>query len=161
LTQGSGGNVTVTNGKTAVVYSDGAGSGAAVVNVSDDFIVATLTDIGALTPTDGNFIVGNGSTWVAETGDTVLTSIGVTATTTELNYVDGVTSDIQTQLDAKANNTDASIATSISLTGGASAWKFALSGNDLIIQYGATTLAKLDTSGNLTVTGDVTAFGSI
>jgi hypothetical protein len=161
LTQGSGGNVTVPNGKTAVVYSDGAGSGAAVVNVSDDFIVATLTDIGALTPTDGNFIVGNGSTWVVETGNTVLTSIGVTATTTELNYVDGVTSDIQTQLDAKANNTDASIATSISLTGGASAWKFALSGNDLIIQYGATTLAKLDTSGNLTVTGDVTAFGSI
>ena len=91
LTQGSGGNVTVTDGKTAVVYSDGAGSGAAVVNVSDDFIVATLTDIGALTPTDGNFIVGNGSTWVAETGDTVLQSIGVTATTTELNVLDGVT----------------------------------------------------------------------
>jgi hypothetical protein len=66
-------------------------------------------------------------TWVAETGNTVLNSIGVTATTTELNYVDGVTSDIQTQLDAKANNTDASIATSISLTGRASAWKFALS----------------------------------
>ena len=91
LTQGSGGNVTVTDGKTAIVYSDGAGSGAAVVNVSDDFIVATLTDIGALTPTDGNFIVGNGSTWVAETGDTVLNSIGVTATTTELNVLDGIT----------------------------------------------------------------------
>ena len=91
LTQGSGGNVTVGDGKTAIVYSDGAGSGAAVVNVSDDFIVATLTDIGALTPTDGNFIVGNGSTWVAETGDTVLNSIGVTATTTELNVLDGIT----------------------------------------------------------------------
>jgi microcystin-dependent protein len=114
LTQGSGGNVTVPNGKTAVVYSDGAGSGAAVVNVSDDFIVATLTDIGALTPTDGNFIVGNGSTWVVETGNTVLNSIGVTATTAELNvldgitastaelnYTDGVTSSIQTQLDNK------------------------------------------------------------
>jgi microcystin-dependent protein len=114
LTQGSGGNVTVPNGKTAVVYSDGAGSGAAVVNVSDDFIVATLTDIGALTPTDGNFIVGNGSTWVVETGNTVLNSIGVTATTAELNvldgitastaelnYTDGVTSSIQTQLNNK------------------------------------------------------------
>ena len=91
LTQGSGGNVTVPNGKTAVVYSDGAGSGAAVVNVSDDFIVATLTDIGALTPTDGNFIVGNGTTWVAETGDTVLTSIGTTSSIAELDILTGVT----------------------------------------------------------------------
>jgi cell division septation protein DedD len=91
LTQGSGGNVTVGDGKTAIVYSDGAGSGAAVVNVSEDFVSATLSAIGALTPTDGNFIVGNGSTWVAETGDTVLNSIGVTATTTELNVLDGIT----------------------------------------------------------------------
>jgi hypothetical protein len=61
LTQGSGGNVTVGDGKTAIVYSDGAGSGAAVVNVSEDFVSATLSAIGALTPTDGNFIVGNGT----------------------------------------------------------------------------------------------------
>jgi hypothetical protein len=114
LTQGSGGNVTVTNGKTAIVYCDGAGSVAAVVNVSEDFVSATLSAIGALAPTDGNFIVGNGSTWVAETGNTVLQSIGVTASltelnkmdgvtasTTEINTLDGVTSSIQTQLDGK------------------------------------------------------------
>ena len=187
LTQGSGGNVTVTNGKTAIVYCDGQGASAAVVNVSEDFVSTTLSAIGALAPTDGNFIVGNGSTWVAESGNTVLQSIGVTATavelntmdgitsttaelnvlagitatTTELNYTDGVTSNIQTQLDAKAANSAASIATSISLTGGAAAWQFALSGNDLVIKYGGVNKAKLDTSGNLTVTGDVTAFGSI
>ena len=33
-----------------------------------------------------------------------LSQLGVTATTTELNYVSGVTSDIQTQLDGKANS---------------------------------------------------------
>lgn len=92
LTQGSGGNVTVADGKTAIVYCDGAGSGAEVVNVSSDFVSGTLSAIGALTPTDGNFIVGNGSTWVAESGNTVLASIGVTATTTELNTMDGITS---------------------------------------------------------------------
>ena len=86
---------------------------------------------------------------------------GATVTTTEVNYLSGVTSGIQAQLDAKADDTDASIATSISLTGAASDWKFSLSGNDLIISYGATNLAKLDTSGNLTVIGDVTAFGTI
>jgi len=31
-----------------------------------------------------------------------LSDLGVTATSTELNYVDGVTSNIQTQIDAKA-----------------------------------------------------------
>jgi hypothetical protein len=91
LTQGSGGNVTVGDGKTAIVYSDGAGSGAAVVNVSEDFVSATLSAIGALTPTDGNFIVGNGSTWVAETGDTVLNSIGTTSSIAELDILTGVT----------------------------------------------------------------------
>ena len=82
-------------------------------------------------------------------------------TTSEFSYLDGVTSPLQTQINAKANNANASIATSISLTGGANAWQFALSGNDLIIKYGATTLARLDTSGNLTVVGNVTAFGTI
>jgi len=86
---------------------------------------------------------------------------GATVTTTEVNYLSGVTSAVQTQIDAKADDTDASIATSISLTGAASDWKFSLSGNNLIISYGATDLAKLDTSGNLTVIGDVTAFGTI
>jgi hypothetical protein len=52
---------------------------------------ADLTAIGALAKTDGNFIVGNGSTWVAEAGATVLASIGVTATLAEVNIMDGVT----------------------------------------------------------------------
>lgn len=86
---------------------------------------------------------------------------GITATTAELNYADGVTSPIQTQLDAKAANTAASIATSINLTGAASPWSFALSGNNLVIKYGGVSKAKLDTSGNLTVTGNVTAYGSV
>ena len=185
LTQGSGGNVTIANNSKAVVYSDGGGVSAAVVDITP--LTPTLAAIGALTPTDGNFIVGNGSTWVAESGNTVLQSIGVTATaaelnimdgitattaelnimdgvtatTAELNYTDGVTSNIQTQINSKADNTNASIATTISLTGAASTWQFALSGNNLAIKYGATTLAVLDTSGNLTVKGDVTAFGSI
>jgi hypothetical protein len=38
---------------------------------------ARLTDIAALTPSDGNFIVGNGTTWVAESGNTARTSLGL------------------------------------------------------------------------------------
>jgi len=44
---------------------------------------ADLSAIAALDKTDSNFIVGNGSTWVAETGATVRTSLGLgTAATT-------------------------------------------------------------------------------
>jgi hypothetical protein len=40
LTQGSGGNVTVADGKSAVVYADGAGAGAAVVDLTATFVPA-------------------------------------------------------------------------------------------------------------------------
>lgn len=38
---------------------------------------AQLADIAGLTPTDNNFIVGNGTNFVAESGDTARTSLGV------------------------------------------------------------------------------------
>ena len=44
---------------------------------------ADLTAIGALAKTDGNFIVGNGSTWVAESGSTVRTSLGLGSIATQ------------------------------------------------------------------------------
>ena len=42
LTQGSGANVTVQNGKNAIIYCDGAGSGAVVYNALADIQVGTL-----------------------------------------------------------------------------------------------------------------------
>ena len=44
---------------------------------------ADLTAIGALAKTDGNFIVGNGSTWVAENGATARTSLGLGSIATQ------------------------------------------------------------------------------
>lgn len=37
-----------------------------------------LADIAALTPADGNFIVGNGTNWITESGATARTSLGLT-----------------------------------------------------------------------------------
>lgn len=126
LTQGSGGDVTIANGNAAIVYADGGGAGAAVVdltavfpaagallaanNLSDVASAATSrinlglaigTDVQAyddqlqaianITPTDGVFLVGDGTTFVSESGGTVLVSIGVTATAAELNILDGAT----------------------------------------------------------------------
>lgn len=45
--------------------------------------------------------IANGGTG-ATTAEAALTNLGITATATELNYTDGVTSNIQTQLDGKA-----------------------------------------------------------
>jgi len=41
------------------------------------FSTGGLVDIGALAKTDNNFIVGNGTNWVAESGATARTSLGL------------------------------------------------------------------------------------
>jgi hypothetical protein len=51
----------------------------------------------------GTLPIANGGTG-ATTADAALTNLGITATATELNYVDGVTSNIQTQLNGKASS---------------------------------------------------------
>jgi hypothetical protein len=49
----------------------------AATGVSVQAYDANLGQIAALAVTDGNFIVGNGSAWVAESGATVRTSLGL------------------------------------------------------------------------------------
>ncbi len=58
----------------------------------------------------GTLSIANGGTG-ATTAAAALTNLGLTATATELNYMDGVTSAVQTQLNAKAPKSHASSAT--------------------------------------------------
>jgi hypothetical protein len=139
LTQGSGGNVTVASGDTKVVYADGTGAGAAVIDITANFAMssvkitggsitgitdlaivdggtgassasaartnlglaigtdvqaydAELAAIAALAVTDSNFIVGNGTTWVAESGATARTSLGLSIGTNVQAYDAGLQS---------------------------------------------------------------------
>lgn len=62
--------------------------------------------------TKNTVVIHDGSTAGGFPAVTSLADLSVTATATELNYVDGVTSPIQTQLDEKAS-TGKSIAMSI------------------------------------------------
>ena len=52
---------------------------------------AGLTDIAGLTPTDSNFIVGDGTNWVAESGATALASLGAQAQDPQLDDIAGLT----------------------------------------------------------------------
>lgn len=91
---------------------------------------------------------------------------GITATTVELNYIDGVTSAVQTQLDAKAPSTSptlsgATLSGTTTISGGTSDWTVVASGTNLTFLYGGVAKMRLTSSGDITVTGNVTAFGTL
>lgn len=92
-----------------------------------------------------------------------LADLGITATTAELNFVDGVTSSIQAQLNAKAN---ASALASYALKNGSNVsgtWPMSISGNAATATKLATTRSiwgqTFDGSGN--VSGDMIGVGRI
>ena len=163
FTQGSGGNVTIPSGCTAILQSNGAGSTATVSSLTNTLSMSavkitggTITGITDLAVADGGtgastltgYVQGNGTaaltasatipstaitglgtmaaqaaSAVAITGGTItgitdlavadggtgastgagaIANFGLTASVAELNYVNGVTSAIQTQLNTKA-----------------------------------------------------------
>jgi len=68
---------------------------------------ANLTAIGNLAKTDGNIIVGNGSTWVAENGSTARTSLGIGTIATQAANSVSISGGSITGLGTPSNNTDA------------------------------------------------------
>ena len=119
FTQGSGGNVSIVAGKGAIIFADGAGSTAAVTDLTALFPTSQAIDgvnIGATTPGTGAFsaltvdnVVANGSN-IGHTDDTDLITVAsgvvtvagevsattldiggtnITSTAAELNLIDG------------------------------------------------------------------------
>ena len=56
---------------------------------------------------------------------------------------------------------DTFTANTLALDNGSNDWTFEVASNKLIIKYAGTSKMELDTSGNLTVVGNITAYGSI
>ena len=72
------GSLPVANGGTGSTTAAGARTNLGLVIGTDvQAYDAQLADIAALTPTDGNIIVGNGTNFVAESGATARTSLGL------------------------------------------------------------------------------------
>tara|TARA_R110002094_G_scaffold78991_7_gene85030 strand:+ start:61 stop:3261 length:3201 start_codon:yes stop_codon:yes gene_type:complete len=111
LTQGSGANITLQNGKNAVVYCDGAGGGAVVFNALNDLQIATLEVTGAaavdglLTAGASVAVTGNVTTTgtVEPAGDTAASdnaAIGYTAAEGLILTGQGSTNDVTIKNDA-------------------------------------------------------------
>ena len=144
LTSQVTGTLPVANGGTGVTSS--TGTGAVVLSTSPTFTTpnlgtpsaATLTNATGLpivAGTTGTLSVARGGTG-STTASGALTNLGLTATATELNYTDGVTSNIQTQLNAKGVGS----VTSVGGTGTVN---------------GITLSGTVTSSGNLTLGGSV------
>jgi hypothetical protein len=164
FTQGSGGNVSVLNGTTKILSTNGAGGAAAVVDITATIDLGSLI-IGGTTVTSSaaelNILDG-----VTATAAELNILDGVTATTAELNYVDGVTSAIQTQIDTKAPSasptlTSPTLASVITVTGGTQSWTVTAAGTDLTFAYNSVNVMRIDSSGNFTVIGNVNTVGTI
>jgi hypothetical protein len=165
------GGISVTSTAAELNILDGVTATADQLNILDGVTATTaeLNILDGVTATTAELNILDGVT--ATTAELNILD-GVTATTAELNHLIGVTSEIQGQINSKANLSGASFtgavdvdaaltANSFALDNGASDWTFEVSGNNLIVKYAGVSKMKLDTDGNLTVAGNVTAYGTV
>ena len=99
----------------------------------------------------GTLPIANGGTG-ATTAAEALTKLGLTATATELNYVDGVTSNIQTQLDGKLATTGTAAATT-KLATARTIDGVSFDGNAAITHYGTCSTAADTAAKTVSLTG--------
>ena len=137
FSQGSGANVTIANGASGIIYSDGAGAGAAVFDVSGDF---------------GALLASNNLSDLAS-AVTALSNLGVTAVAAELNYNDITT--LGTVQASKTVTADAS--GNVNFPDGEKL--FFGAGSDLEISHSGTeTDIKENGTGNLQIWGNNIVF---
>ena len=134
FTQGSGGNVSVLNGTTKILSTNGAGGAAAVVDITAtidlgsliiggttvtssatelnilDGVTATTAELNLVDGSSAGTIVNDKAVIYSAAGQVNATTLALagtplTSSAAELNHVTGVTSAIQTQIDTKAPST--------------------------------------------------------
>ena len=145
LTQGSGANVTLQNGKNAIVYCDGAGSGAVIYNALNDLQMATLEVTGA-GAVDGALTVGGTTTVVALTASGLVTAgakidMNGTELILDADADTSITADTDDQIDIRIAGAD----------------DFQFTANTFTAQSGSTIAAQALTATTVTASAIVTA----
>lgn len=95
-------------------------------------------------------------------------AVSSTISSTELGYLDGVTSNIQTQIDgistSLVDDPSPTLGAQLDTNGNSikfGNWTILLSGTDLLFQYSGDTKIRMTSAGNLDVEDDITAFSGI
>ena len=158
----------LTNATGDLLYTNGSGNWANAAAGSTSGVQAwdiNLDEIANLTPLDSNFIVGDGTNWIAETGATVRTSLDVYSTTEADNAFVDVTGDTMSGNLNMGTNSILSLATPTSDTDAVNkiyvdslvnglTWK-----NSVVVSSEVGVNIDLATGGAITVDGILTVVG--
>jgi len=158
----TGGTIT---GITDLAIADGGtGASSAAAALSNLGGQATITG-GATTITTSNLTASR-----ALASDASGKVAVATTTVAELNFVNGVTSAIQTQMNLKApllspTLTTPTLATptttgTVTINGGTQSWTIVASGTNLTFAYNGVAKFRLQSDGAFIAAGDITAFGT-
>jgi len=122
-------------------------------------ITGAATTITSSNLTPDRALLSNGSGKVAASAN---------ITSTELGYLDGVTSNIQTQINGIStsliSDPTPTLGGQLNTNGNSikfGNWTIVLSGTDLLFQYSGDTKIRMTSAGNLDVEDDITAFSGI
>ena len=183
FSQGTGANATIIPGETAWIYADGGGEDAIVRRVELSKLTTALDVNGQnrTSASNGNVVISPNGTGdvqldadtvrvgdsdaaanIASNGDNDLILKTGNSTTGTMQITDGANGNITLAPNGTGFVGVPNILFSTTATDtNSNNWEIKLSGGNLFFAYNNVNKMKLDTSGNLTVVGDVTAAGTL